>query len=1792
MNKSKELKEIQTEKYIGIKYQVNGRDYSGIDCYGLVRLVYKEELGIDLPSFIEEGINPERTQELILQYREGWEPTETISTGDVVIFKVMGVDSHIAIAISPTHFLHARQGYESAIESFSSPKWKNRLVGSYKYSPVKSAVLNGIPHPLRTERITTAVPAGTNVVQLEQWILKEYQIDTKLHPYVKVLVNGIPIPDDMKESTIIQDSDCVEYRVVPQGDGNSILRTLLTIAVVVAVMYATGGTASGGLGWGSSMGIAGTTATQIGLTVVGMSLVNAIAPIRLPSSNVGDPANPGSAEQQLMVNGGANRATPYASIPFVLGKVRMTPPLGANSYSLFNADGTESYLRMLLIWGYGPLFVDETTLKIGELPIANYKEVTQQTQTRITEPTAEQDAAFKGLYGSDITQVYSGVELTCDGAAGLTSSFTTRLAGTSVVPYGSSFTLPAGYVDGSLVAYQVFQTDHGNGPSSSFLSISITSGVATFSGYLWAGVDVTVRYNYDQVSAGVTPGPWLTYSSTDGAVSDFNIAVHFPQGCRKVASTGATAGQSYISPVNLEIEYKKASSATWISAGTKVVGNATVKDAFTKVFPVTYESNENVQVRIRRLTGTGNTAPVDENFQWLFTSTLLNVTFSRNAQPATDPYGCKIAKTALQIRASDQFNSQIEGVNAIVWTYGKSWNGTTWVDANINNPAALFRHVLEHPANPRRVTDISKLDLVQLQHWHEYCTTKGFTFNSIVGSTRSVLDILRDICAAGRASPAMVDGKWTVTIDEPRANVVQHFSPHNSWGFEGTKALPRIPDGLRVAFINEAKDYQNDETIVYSSTSSEATAALLESISVPGVTTLAQAQDHARWHMAQAKLRPEVYTLNTDIEYMVCNRGDRVKVMHDIPMWGLGSGRIKNKLSTTVLELTETVPITAALSYGIRIRSVSGASNERVVQKVFTPAFAQRTSGSVTVTSAGHALSIGDSVAVAMTGVSLNANPAIVTAITTDTFSYALAGANVGSTAVTGTITLNDGYYSKIKLTAAIIDADANYDDLFLYGEYQKESQDCVVLTIEPMSNKSARLTLVDYGVTPLANIYTDYLNYTNTLAYSSNISLPPTLLIQSFGTKVPTITGIISDERVMQKIAQGVFAYNMQVSYTNATDLPATVNSVEFQWDFVTAVDEYGLRSTQVGYNSGSVMLGGVDEGEAFKVRCRYVGNDGRTGLWSSWSLCTIAGKTTPPAAVVGFTASTDSTTGKLKFTWSANTEPDLKSYEVRTDALWGNGTNLVFLGDANTCTVTPSASGSTTTYYIKAVDYSQNYSTNASSVSFTANAPSDVTGVNYIFADTSLTAATITLSWTDVSPAFGLNSYEITYGAQVKTLSSNTITLPADWIGDRTYVIKTVDNAGHKSIGYSKVITKYIPNPATNFRAQVIDNTVMFYWDLPLVTSLPIDHVLIKKGSSSSTWETATIIGEKKGGFTTQNETQAGTYKYYLAVVDTDGNESTPVSIITAVSAPPDFVFLADYLSTFTGTKVSAATDVNNGGLILPINTTETFQQHFTTNAWSTPQDQINAGYPVYIQPGAGSAYYEETFDYGTLLTSSKVSLIYSGSIIAGSPVISTNISISTDNSIWVDYVGVQEIFATSFRYVKVRVSVTGSASSIYRLGTLQVKLDSKLQNDAGTVACLGTDALGTIFNFNKEFIDITSITVSPLGSTPIIPVYDFIDSNISATYSVSTNVCTVTAVGHGLITGQKVRLGFSTGLGISAVYTITGYTSGSFTVAMSVANTSGNCLVYPESCRVYLFNTAGARLSGTASISLKGY
>ena len=542
----------------------------------------------------------------------------------------------------------------------------------------------------------------------------------------------------------------------------------------------------------------------------------------------------------------------------------------------------------------------------------------------------------------------------------------------------------------------------------------------------------------------------------------------------------------------------------------------------------------------------------------------------------------------MKVQSTSKVNGSIDGINAIVQTICYDYDKTTtkWPLKATSNPASLFIHVLTHPGNAYRInpTEFDQyINVKQLAAWHTFCADNLLEFNSVITNTQSVMDVLRDIAAAGKASPTFVDGKWGVVIDQARTYVTQHFTPHNSWGFESTKLLPRLPDAFRVTFPNRDKAYQTDELIVFNYGKTLATAEVFEEISLPGVTNAQQAKHLARWHLAQLKLRPEIYTINTDFEYLVCTRGDLVRVSHDVPLWGTGTGRLK-AIGTNTLGLTEPVYLTAGKTYQIRVRTN-------------TP--------SVT-----------------------NANNSTLKTLTA--------------------ITVSD-WYSTVTLTTNIITADnLEIDNLYMLGEISKESQQLIVLSIEPTTNTAAKITLTDYS----PEIYA--INVSSEVAlpsYSPNITVKSNQAVLNNITQAPIINSAISDSLKSEEISKGVYQNILTLSFGNVPGLVEYAQKIQTQ---VVLGDTEFTDSLNGAYtidkSAGSLAITGLKTLTIYKIRARYTNATGSiSGPWSDTLYTTSNGKTDNLYSVTDLSIDLEGRYIIVVPTALSNVPDNVKTYEYR---------------------------------------------------------------------------------------------------------------------------------------------------------------------------------------------------------------------------------------------------------------------------------------------------------------------------------------------------------------------------------------------------------------------------------------------------------------------------------------------------------------------------------------------------------------
>jgi len=117
-----------------IPYKSHGRDERGVDCYGLVKLLYKQEQGIDIVDFDYKDPNDPQNEHFYFDNLENprWRKVEP-QKGCVVALRAMGYISHCGYMVSDTEFLHITEKTGVARVSIFSPKWEKRIVGFYKH---------------------------------------------------------------------------------------------------------------------------------------------------------------------------------------------------------------------------------------------------------------------------------------------------------------------------------------------------------------------------------------------------------------------------------------------------------------------------------------------------------------------------------------------------------------------------------------------------------------------------------------------------------------------------------------------------------------------------------------------------------------------------------------------------------------------------------------------------------------------------------------------------------------------------------------------------------------------------------------------------------------------------------------------------------------------------------------------------------------------------------------------------------------------------------------------------------------------------------------------------------------------------------------------------------------------------------------------------------------------------------------------------------------------------------------------------------------------------------------------------------------------------------------------------------------------------------------------------------------------------------------------------------------------------------------------------------------------------
>jgi hypothetical protein len=247
------------------------------------------------------------------------------------------------------------------------------------------------------------------------------------------------------------------------------------------------------------------------------------------------------------------------------------------------------------------------------------------------------------------------------------------------------------------------------------------------------------------------------------------------------------------------------------------------------------------------------------------------------------------------------------------------------------NPASLYRFALQNYAYGQADT---ALDLVALARWHEFCAAQGLEYSFNHEQALPLTDVLAQICAAGRATPAHDGLKFTVVVDGIN-DLVDHVSGRNSRRFSSTRQYQNLPHAWRIGFLDETNFYTPAERLV-PRPGFVGEITVTEKLEMPGKTNPVEIYKEGLRRWKEIEHRPDVYTVEQDGAARVAVRGDRVIAAFENLDETLVAARVtavRNGMNDTsfIVTVDETISGQIDIAYGCRWLTFTNDAQDFVI---------------------------------------------------------------------------------------------------------------------------------------------------------------------------------------------------------------------------------------------------------------------------------------------------------------------------------------------------------------------------------------------------------------------------------------------------------------------------------------------------------------------------------------------------------------------------------------------------------------------------------------------------------------------------------------------------------------------------------------------------------------------------------------------------------------------------------------------------------------------------------------------
>ncbi|MDG4603754.1 MAG: host specificity factor TipJ family phage tail protein [Defluviicoccus sp.] len=754
--------------------------------------------------------------------------------------------------------------------------------------------VSACPHPFSARRADYTVPAGLTLAQ----IIDIIQPDPILSAHGIAFIGAHAIPRQHWARVRPKEGALVSIRLLPSGGGNGRIAAMIGIAVLAIVVSVVSYGALTGPAIGMSATLAGGIAGAAGAAVSlgGTLLLNTFLPPPLPELS----RDAGTEKPSYAITGARNRVDPWGKVPFLLGRFNLTPPYAAVPWREIVRGSV--YWRALFAIAHGPIAIEQ--MRIGETPLENFREVETEFRRGYWSLTDRGGwNANDGVFPSD---------------PAFSDTWTVMTAGTTA---GVSFKA---------------------GETITFNGVADAASADAWDRNQGKPFRLYPKDVYEEALSVAVKAATPAVRASQAGADELAIELVFERGLVHIENE--PAGRKKEKSVTVKIEQSPAGQNEWTDVlTTTITGKQTTPLYWGHRWQTgdhgTPDPLQKYDIRVSNHSGDADEKRSFGNFSWIALRTITA------GNPVPVP---AVAMLAVRIRSTGQLQGMLAEFNLIARTIARDWDevSSTWVWRPTSSPAALFRHVLQHPARVQPAPD-QRIDLGRLAWWDSLTRPGTRDFNGVIEAKGSLYDALVKIARVGRALPCRRDLQVSVAIDEPKTAPVRLFSPRNSWDYQGEISHEPSPHGYRIGYVDATRDWRADEVVVYDDGFDAATATRIERVEWPGIISRDQAWKEGRYHLAQQRLRREVHRLSVDFEHLACERGDLVALQHDVIAVGLGSARIvgvsDDGSRALTVSLDTPMPMEAAKAYGFRARRVVAGAMRTDLYAIETQAGPQAT---------------------------------------------------------------------------------------------------------------------------------------------------------------------------------------------------------------------------------------------------------------------------------------------------------------------------------------------------------------------------------------------------------------------------------------------------------------------------------------------------------------------------------------------------------------------------------------------------------------------------------------------------------------------------------------------------------------------------------------------------------------------------------------------------------------------------------------------------------------------------------